>query len=79
MSVYHPYQLRKCKLETILRFHLTPTRMTEFNKTMDKNNAGEVVENEEMPFTVNRNARWCSHSRNQYIPDPQKSQNKSAI
>lgn len=53
--------------------------MTEFNKTMDKNNAGEVVENEETPFTVNRKAQWCSHSRNQYIPDPQKSQNKSAI
>lgn len=30
--------------------------MTEFNKTMDKNNAGEVVENEETPFTVDGNA-----------------------
>lgn len=47
----------KMQIKIILRYHLTPARMTEIMKT----NAGKGA-----PFSVDGVANRCRHSRNQY-------------
>ena len=50
-------EIRKMQIKIILKFHLTPARMTETMTT----NAGK-----DAPFSVDGVANRCRHSGNQY-------------
>ena len=56
--------IREMKTETTMRYHLTPVRMANINKS--KTSAGEDVEKGERFFTVGENADWCSQCGKQY-------------
>ena len=50
--------IRKMKIKTAVRYHLTPARMAIIKKTI---NAGESVERREPSYAVGGNVNWYSH------------------
>lgn len=53
--------MRKMKVKTAFRFHLTPGRMPKISKM-----AGKILKKEETLFSEGGNEYWHSHSGNQY-------------
>ena len=44
----------------IMRYHYTLVKMAKI-QTTDNTKAGEEVEQEELSFIADGNAKWCSH------------------
>ena len=55
--------IREIEIKTMMRYHLTPFRMTKIKNT--RNNRYQDVEKGDPSCTVGRNANWCSHSGKQ--------------
>ena len=62
--------IREMQIKTIMRYHLTPTRMAIIKKFTNnkskKKNPGESVERRKRFYTIGGNVNWYSHYGEQY-------------
>jgi hypothetical protein len=58
--------IREMQIKTILRFYLTPVRISLRSKTQVIADAGKDVEKEEHSSIASGIASWYSHSANQF-------------
>ena len=55
--------IREIQIKTTVRYHLTPVRVANINKST---NVGEDAEKRESWYIVGGNADWCSHCGKRY-------------
>ena len=55
--------IRELPIKTTVRYHLTPVRVANINKST---NVGEDAEKRESWYIVGGNADWCGHCGKQY-------------